>query len=101
MMFREAYHPAINGHHVMFGHIIGFLILLFILSFIFHAVVRSHRKNLGQHGFHSFHGHHGHHSCHQHRGQYSSQALELLNTRYVNSEITEEEYLKIKTNITQ
>ncbi|MDF2536529.1 MAG: hypothetical protein K0R18_2691 [Bacillales bacterium] len=100
-MFREAYHPAMNGHHVMFGHFIGLLILLLIVSFIFHAVVRSHRRRLGNQGFHSFHGHNGYQSCTQHRGQDSSQVLELLNTRYVNGEITEEEYLKIKTNITQ
>lgn len=99
MMFREAYHPAMNGHHVMFAHFIGFLFFVFVLSLIFHVAVRCHRRKLGNHGFHHIHGHCGSQSYHH--PQQASQALELLNTRYVNGEITEEEYIKIKTNITQ
>jgi uncharacterized membrane protein len=97
-MFREAYHPAMNGHHVMFAHFIGFLFFVFVCSLIFHAAIRYHRRKYGNHGFHQFHGH----RCNSnHYPHHASQALELLNTRYVNGEITDEEYLKIKTNITQ
>lgn len=97
-MFRGAYHPEVSGHSFMLWHFMGFLFLLFILSLIFHVAVRHHRRKYG-YGFHSFHGYHGCHS--NHHQQHANQVLDLLNTRYVNGEISEEEYIKIKAHITQ
>lgn len=97
MMFREAYHPAMNGHYLLFAHFIGFLFFMFVLSLLFHVVVRHHRRKYGSHGIPPFHGQHGCHSSHQY---HASPSLELLNTRLVNGEISEEEYLKIKAHIT-